>query len=95
MLKNIPRRQVYTHLLSVPGSSFVLISVPGSKGILVCLSYGGVGDDLVNRGCILIFLTTSMRMRHTAQLTVNRSAFVIRRTGRWLVLVDNRQLTLP
>ena len=34
----------YTSYLS-QGSKQV-ISVPGSKGILVCLSYGGVGDDL-------------------------------------------------
>ena len=44
----------YTSYLS-RGSKQV-ISVPGSKGILVCLSYGGVGDDLVNKGCILIYL---------------------------------------
>ena len=48
----------YTSYLS-RGSKQV-ISVPGTKGILVCLSYGGVGDDLVNRECILIYLNSPM-----------------------------------
>ena len=60
---------VYAIYLSVPGSSVTLaicskqvISVPGSKGILVCLSYGGVGEDLANRGCILIYWNSPMRL---------------------------------
>ena len=50
----------YTSYLS-QGSKQV-ISVPGSKGILVCLSYGGVGEDLANRGCILIYWNSPMRL---------------------------------
>ena len=53
----------YTSYLS-QGSEQV-ISVPGSKGILVCLSYGGVGDDLVNRGCILIYWNSPMLAQRT------------------------------